>query len=138
MELNDKSNITLAAAIQLLSSCQDTYATQSVHGFYYSVLQFMKYILAHAKANKIPYEKQMTDCGDNSHKYLYDNILMLLDFNQDDKRHFTEDFRNLKRARVEADYSTDKFTTIQALDFRTMAEGLRSLLKKVSKDKINI
>ncbi len=136
--MNVKSENTLEAANHLLSSYKDTYATQSVHCFYYSVLQFMKYILAHAKTNKIPYEKQMTDCGDNSHKYLYDNILMLLDFTQDDKRRFTEDFRNLKRARVEADYSTVKYTALQALDFLTMAEGLRALLKKVSKDKINM
>ncbi len=136
MELNAKSDTTLVAANQLLTSYKDAYATQSVHGFYYSVLQFMKYILANAKTNQISYEQQITDGGDNSHKYLYDKILLMLDFTPADQRHFTEDFRNLKRARVEADYSTGTFTMEQALDYRLLADGLRALLKRVSNDKI--
>lgn len=96
----------------------------------------MMYILANAKTNQISYEQQMTDGGDNSHQYLYEKILLLLDFSQADRRHFSEDFRNLKRARVEADYSTGTFSMEKALDYKLMAEGLRALLKRVSNDKI--
>lgn len=134
--MKEKSDTTLSAANHLLTSCKDTYATQSVHGLYYSVLQFMMYILANAKTNQISYEQQMTDGGDNSHQYLYEKILLLLDFSQADRRHFSEDFRNLKRARVEADYSTGTFSMEMVLDYKLMAEGLRALLKRVSNDKI--
>lgn len=136
INMKEKSDTTLSAANHLLTSCKDTYATQSVHGLYYSVLQFMMYILANAKTNQISYEQQMTDGGDNSHQYLYEKILLLLDFSQADRRHFSEDFRNLKRARVEADYSTGTFSMEKALDYKLMAEGLRALLKRVSNDKI--
>lgn len=136
MDLKEKSETTLFAANQLLTSCKDTYATQSVHGLYYSVLQFMMYILANAKTNQISYEQQMTDGGDNSHKYLYEKILLMLDFTPADKRRFSEDFRILKRARVEADYSTGTFTMEQALDYGLLADRLRALLKRVSNDKI--
>lgn len=69
--------------------------------------------------------------------YIRDKILLKLDFNQTDKRIFKEDLRNLKRARVEADYSVGTFTVDEALDFKSMAERLIALLKKVSNDKIN-
>lgn len=136
INMKEKSDTTLSSANHLLTSCKDTYATQSVHGLYYSVLQFMMYILANAKTNQISYEQQMTDGGDNSHQYLYEKILLLLDFSQADRRHFSEDFRNLKRARVEADYSTGTFSMEMVLDYKLMAEGLRALLKRVSNDKI--
>ena len=137
MELDKKSDTSLAAANQLLTSWRDTYATQSVHDLYYSVLQFMKYILAHAKIDKITYAQQLEEGGDNSHRYILDKILLKLDFNQTDKRIFKEDLRNLKRARVEADYSVGTFTVDEALDFKRMAERLIALLNKVSNDKIN-
>lgn len=137
MELDKKSDTSLAAANQLLTSWRDTYATQSVHDLYYSVLQFMKYILANAKIDKITYAQQLEEGGDNSHMYIRDKILLKLDFNQTDKRIFKEDLRNLKRARVEADYSVGTFTVDEALDFKSMAERLLALLKKVSNDKIN-
>ena len=135
--MNVKSEHTLEAANRLLSSYKDTYATQSVHCLYYSVLQFMEYILANAKSNSITYQQQCENGRDSSHKFVLEQIILRLDFNKSDKRQFYEDFHNLKRARIEADYYPNKFMLDQALDFKNMAERLLALLKNVSNDKIN-
>lgn len=127
--LDEKSDRSMRAGQALISQ---GYFTQSVHCFYYSVLQMMKYKLAHCSVDRKTYEEQeslIIRNNKSTHDWLFAEIPPRL--NRKSKVVFVEDFRSLKSSRKEADYSDHDFTLEESLDCRHTAERLLSRLRDI-------
>ena len=112
----------LKVAQSLIDKKEACSNTASIHCSYYAVLQYMKYILAHTD-NPITYEEQtqQTKCQ-SSHEYVIFEI----------KERFSDfkDVRDLKKDRVDADYSEREFSLDESLECRDQANRLISKLKR--------
>lgn len=120
-------------AIENLTSAQvlinNGQFTTSVHCSYYAVFLYMKYMLAHTDRNPIALEDQDANSGESSHDYIIGKIYERLNTNSKSERRFKESLRLLKKDRVDADYTTRKFSDIESLDCKNLANGLISNLK---------
>lgn len=101
--------------------------TASIHSSYYAVLQYMKYMLAHTSNRPISYEEQAKDGGD-THKFVLNEIKDRIS-NPRNRVSFAEGFRNLKKARVNADYTLEEFNDEDSTGYRQKAVGLIFNLK---------
>lgn len=107
--------------------------SQSVHCFYYSVLQMMKHCLAHCKVNPLDYaaQDQKAKLNDkSSHEWLISEIKPRFS-NKKRREGFDEDFSFLKKERVEADYTSRQFTQDEGADCKSAAERLLGKLRDI-------
>lgn len=126
----NKSSQSLKAAQKLLYD-HAVYATQSVHCSYYAVFQFMKYFLAHNSRDPLSYEQQNRLSSKNklSHEVILEEVKNRLNLRPSELKKVTESIRDLKQARMRADYSTETFSEDEALNRKAQAESLISKLK---------
>lgn len=120
-----KSTQTFDAGQTLVS---DGFYTQSIHCFYYSVLQMMKYKLA--KCAFIPYDKQdekKSLYNKSTHDWLLSEIAPRLKGRN--RVVFSEDFRLLRKFRVDADYYQRVFNQEESADCSLMAQRLLAKLR---------
>lgn len=122
--MKDKSNNTMCAAQMLLNNKQ---STPSVHCSYYAVLQYMKYMLAQTTDSPIPYDQQTSESS-GVHEFLIHEIKNRIN-KKDLRRQFNEGIRELKQARVQADYYDKIFSIEDGLQCKKNAEGLIAKLK---------
>ena len=129
IDLDIKSAQSFEAGKALIS--QHLY-TESVHCFYYSVLQMMKYRLANCKKGSRSYEEQSEipkRDKKSSHEWLFYEVNPK--FNGKNKVNFKEDFTVLKESRVAADYSKRSFTVDESLECQQTAERLLGKLRNI-------
>lgn len=127
--MKSKALDNLKVAQSLIDKKEACSNTASIHCSYYAVLQYMKYILAHTD-NPITYEEQtqQTKCQ-SSHEYVIFEIKER--FSDPNKaRDFVHAVRDLKRDRVDADYSEREFSLDESLECRDQANRLISKLKR--------
>ena len=112
----------LEAAETLINKQEEKYYTASIHHAYYAVFQYMKYILAHTDMQPLSYEEQTEKSGGKgSHKYLINQIKQRIN-NSKKARKFVQAVRELKEARVDADYRIRQFTQEESLACKQQAE----------------
>ncbi len=129
-DLDFKSTISHNAGTLLFNS---EYYTQAVHCFYYSVIQLMKYKLAHCSIGSLDYAQQDLRIEVNktsTHDWLLKEILAKL--SRQSKDTFDNTFRILKSDRIKADYYTDAFSKEMSDKCFTNADRLISILKTIS------
>ena len=114
----------LEAAETLINKQEEKYYTASIHHAYYAVFQYMKYVLAHTDMQPLSYEEQAEKSGGKgSHKYLINQIKQRIN-NSKKARKFVQAVRELKEARVDADYRIRQFTQEESLACKQQAEEL--------------
>ena len=114
----------LEAAETLINKQEEKYYTASIHHAYYAVFQYMKYVLAHTDMQPLSYEEQTEKSGGKgSHKYLIKQIKQRIN-NSKKARKFVQAVRELKEARVDADYRIRQFTQEESLACKQQAEEL--------------
>ena len=114
----------LEAAETLINKQEEKYYTASIHHAYYAVFQYMKYVLAHTDMQPLSYEEQAEKSGGKgSHKYLINQIKQRIN-NSKKARKFVQAVRELKEARVDADYRIRQFTQEESLACKRQAEEL--------------
>ncbi len=114
----------LEAAETLINKQEEKYYTASIHHAYYAVFQYMKYVLAHTDMQPLSYEEQTEKSGGKgSHKYLINQIKQRIN-NSKKARKFVQAVRELKEARVDADYRIRQFTQEESLACKQQAEEL--------------
>lgn len=128
MEVKSKGSLD-AGDILLSNGCY----SQSVHCFYYSVLQMMKHCLAHCKTNPLDYTAQDAKAKLNNkstHEWLISEILPRFS-NRRIRVGFDDDFSFLKKERVAADYSSRQFTLENGADCKSAAERMLGKLRNL-------
>ena len=116
-------------AQSLLNKQEEISSTVSVHCSYYAVLMYMKYILAHTDRQPLSYEEQDEKSkGEGSHKYIAEQIKQRVGRTEIGQE-FTQLVRDLKQARICADYTTKRFSVEEGLEWKQQAEGLITKLK---------
>lgn len=128
MDLKSKSSLD-AGDILLSKGCY----SQSVHCFYYSVLQMMKHCLAHCKVNPLDYSAQDEKAKLNnksSHEWLVSEIKPRFS-NRKMREGFDEDFALLKKERVAADYSPRQFSQDEGASCKSAAERMLGKLRNI-------
>ena len=129
-DMSFKSINSLEAAKNLVAN---KFFTESVHLYYYSVLQMIKFKLAHLLKNALSYEKQAEKIDLNNastHDWLFSEIKMQL-ANPKERTTFHQDFVFLKKERVDADYNERTFDVEEALECQEIAERLLNKIKKI-------
>ena len=126
--MNRKSSESIDTAQELINK---KLFTQSVHCSYYAVIQLMQYKLATTKDNPISYEDQRSKIGNagGSHEYLLIEIKKRLNYK--DAKSFTEEFRDLKSNRVDADYTQRQFNDIEGCECKAEADKLIKKLQNL-------
>lgn len=110
---------------------EKSYYSASVHCFYYSVLQKMKYVLCEKCG--ISYEEQESNSqGKGSHNYLRDQVRSKIT-DRTDKKEFKRTFDNLKSNRKMADYEETSITFELCHTVQNETEILRRILSTISK-----
>jgi len=120
-----KSQENLTAAQELINKRR---FTSSVHCSYYSVLQFMKYILHHKCS--FDYSSQNDCVGGDSHDVILTGIIKA---GKGDTfiRNLRTNFYHIKRERKRADYEDGSlFSDLESIDVRDKSEALISNLKR--------
>ncbi len=130
IELDDKSQNSYDAGVKLMSWC---FYTSSVHCFYYSVLQLMKYKLANLSRGALSYQQQEEKVklySASTHEWLFLEIRNRFGrgINKDN---FVNDFQFLKKARLQADYGKRSFNQDQSADCRSVADRLIANLNNI-------
>ncbi len=129
--MNNKSNMLSKAAQQLINS---GFYTESIHCWYYSVLQMMKYKLAHCSNNSLSYADQESKNKQSigySHDWLKFEICNRIP-NKRTKNIFEEDFSVLKEERVSADYKQKIFSQLDATSYREISERMLASLRYIN------
>lgn len=130
IDMDRKSALSLDAGNKLVA---DKLYTQSVHCFYYSVLQMMMYRLTQCKDNAISYEKQKEKIrlfNSSSHDWLFSTIRDKL--KKKSRVVFIEDFKDLRNDRVGADYNLRAFSMDESVECRLKAERLLGKLRELN------
>ena len=112
---------SLEAAKRLVEMRETCGYNSSVHCSYYAVLQYMKYKLANCEENPLPYDKQNDKKNGSSHEFILNEIKQRIN-NPYKAKGFMEKVRNLKKYRVEADYTQRDFTEEESLECKEQAE----------------
>lgn len=124
-----KAIANLDVAEELINKRDEEYSTISIHCSYYAVLQYMKYTLATTKENPILYKDQNNR---SDKKGSHDTIIMEIQKRIKDRhkaKDFAEEVRLLKKKRVEADYSSKRFSIDESLSCKENADSLINKLK---------
>lgn len=133
--MDRKAGHTLATA-QFLVNTQ-LYPNESVHCSYYAVFQYMVYLLNAVRVNPISYDEQKRHANSqDSHNYILEEISNRMQAPLRDERRFKEGVRNLKQARVQADYEVESINIDDSLRYKQLADGLIAQLKQYFRDKI--
>lgn len=133
--MKNKADHTLATA-QFLVTTQK-HPNESVHCSYYAVFQYMVYYLAAMRVNPIPYDEQRKRANSQgSHNFVIEEIGNRMKAPAAVERQFKQKVRNLKQARVQADYEVESITIPESLRYKQLADGLIAQLKQYFKDKI--
>ncbi|MBW4722847.1 hypothetical protein [Prevotella melaninogenica] len=119
----------LKVAQELINKKEACSNTVSIHCSYYAVLQYMKYILAHTDDPISYHEQTQQTKHQSSHEYVIIEIKQRISHPRD-ARDFVQDVRDLKKDRVEADYSERQFSLDESLTCRDQANRLISKLKR--------
>lgn len=127
--MNKKAFESLEAAKRLVETRESYGYNSSIHCSYYAVLQYMKYALATCKTNPLSYEKQSEKKIGSSHEFILNEVKNRIDNIRNAKK-FAETVRNLKKLRVEADYTQRNFSEEESLDCKEQAEGAINKLKQ--------
>lgn len=129
-EMNVKSENSFEAAKNLVIH---EFFTESVHLYYYSVLQMIKFKIAHLLKNAQSYERQAEKIDLNNastHDWLFSEIKMQV-ANPKERTTFHQDFVFLKKERVDADYNERTFSAVEALECQEVAERLLNKIKRI-------
>jgi hypothetical protein len=133
-----KANFNKYAAQMIINARDEDWCFVSVHCSYYSVLQMMKYLLAHVKQNPISYEEQeLHSANGSSHENILLEILKRMGQNRQIERTFLQTFNFLRNQRKAADYTSKLFKVEDCADIKQKADGLLSNLESYFRDKIN-
>lgn len=133
----NKARNNLNAANRIIDANDASICFASIHCSYYSVFQYMKYILAHLRVRPYTYEQQNTGEKSASHERILNEIKNRLSLRAEDESDFKYSFDFLKKQRQLADYSTTTFTVEECIDIRDLAVRLRSTLDSQFKKKIS-
>ena len=126
--MKQKANKSLEAAQSLINT-RETYGyNSSVHCSYYTVLQYMKYILAKTDRRPLAYNEQNSS-SQSSHDFVIEEIVNRIK-KSTDGRDFAQQVRRLKKQRVDADYTDRNFTEDESLGCKENAVGAISKLKR--------
>lgn len=127
--MNQKSMISFNCGVALLNN--KTYYSQSVHCFYFSLIQLMKFKLASLKTNAISYSEQSEKSkNESSHRWLSEQIY--LNFaNKKNGNNFLDVFNRLKSYRVVSDYGERHLTQEECADCRTLRETAAGYLRDI-------
>ncbi len=128
--MNRKSEMLARAGQQLINS---GFYTESIHCWYYSVLQMMKYALANSTNRSLTYSNQESKGKQSvgfSHDWLKFEICNRIT-NSRIKNVFEEDFSVLKEERVSADYKLKVFSQIEAVTCRETSERMLAALRYI-------
>lgn len=126
MSMDVKARNSYDCGNQLLNN--KIYLDQSVHCFYYSLIQLMKYKLANLQKDPINYKKQDEGSnGDSSHNWLMNKIYLQFS-NRNLGNDFQDVFIKLKKLRKVADYGTEQITLDECLDCKDLRNKAVSYL----------
>ena len=129
MSMDIKARNSFDCGVSLLNSKQ--YYDQSVHCFYFSIIQLMKYKLANLKNNAVDYADQDNrSTGGSSHDWLMTQMFYSFS-NRKDGNHFQDVFLQMKRLRKLADYGCEHISLDQCLDCRELREKAENYLRAV-------
>ena len=137
--MKTKATNSLDAAQVLIDKEEEGYYTASIHCTYYAVFQYIKYVLAHTDTEPLSYEEQTAQAKGKkggSHDFVIKQIrqrikqrISNLEADPDAALEFTQDVRDLKQERIDADYTTRQFTLEQCLACKQKADELIAKLK---------
>lgn len=126
MELLEKSEKNLLAADLLVDS---EYYSSSIHCYYYSTFQLMLHVVFNI-FNIDAKDLNKKTKGKDSHIYLINYLRSDLIQGGQDYRDFSNNFRNLKNLRREADYTQNIITKNKASSARHYSFKLNEAIKK--------
>lgn len=135
--MNNKASNYLDAAQRIIDANDASICFASIHCSYYSVFQYMKYILANLKDRPYSYEQQDATQKSGSHETILLEIRNRLNLKTSDLRFFCDTLSLLKKQRKIADYTDTTFTIEECLDAKNNAISLRAVLKSQFGNKIN-
>lgn len=121
--MKNKCELSLAVAEFLSQTPEKSGWTASIHCSYYAVFQYMKYLLAEKAQPTIPYARQDSHSGTDSHTYVLLEIKNRIK-NANDARKIADRVKNLKHFRIEADYHQTVFSQAEALGCKSEADGI--------------
>lgn len=125
-----KSTKTYDCGDKLLTG--NSYFDQSIHCFYYSIIQLMKYKLAHLSRGAISYDEQAERSkNSSSHQFLLEQILIHI-ANREKANYFRDVFKALKKFRTEADYGEKLMSKEDCLECKELNERAKNYLRYVS------
>ena len=137
--MKTKATSSLDAAQVLIDKEEEGYYTASIHCTYYAVFQYIKYVLANTDTEPLSYEEQTAQAKGKkggSHDFVIKQIrqrikqrINNLEADPDAALEFTQDVRDLKQERIDADYTTRQFTLEQCLACKQKVEELIAKLK---------
>lgn len=133
----DKARNNLKAAQRIIDANDASICFASIHCSYYSVFQYMKYILAHLKVRPYTYEQQDSNEKSASHERILLEIQNRLVMKREDERDFKFSFDLLKKQRKMADYTDSTFTVEECIGIRDLAVSLHSTLNSQFKNRIS-
>jgi len=122
--MEERSRIYENTAYRLM---MDNFYNQSVVCYYYSVLQWMMYILAERVVAPVSYVEQ-APMGEDKHHWLCEEIKGRIS-NPNYRNQFSEAFEKLRECRLEADYETKQFTKDECVVVRELALRVKSLIR---------
>lgn len=127
--MNNKSVRSFEAGNKLIA-CK--LYTQSIHCFYYSVLQMMMHRLSVCSDRPLDLNQQKEKArifNTSTHDWLFSEIRNKL--NRSGRVIFSETFRNLKTCRIEADYGERSFDQEESVECKENAEKLIAKLRDI-------
>lgn len=122
--MEERSRIYENTAYRLM---MDNFYNQSVVCYYYSVLQWMMYILAERVAVPVSYANQ-APMGEDKHNWLCQEIKDRIS-SPNYRSQFSEAFEKLRGCRHEADYEARRFTKEECVEVRELALRVKSLIR---------
>lgn len=135
--MNKKASNYLDAAQRIIDANDASICFASIHCSYYSVFQYMKFILANLNTRPYSYEQQDATPKSGSHETILLQIRNRLNLKTSDLRDFCDTLSLLKKQRKIADYTDTTFTIEECLDAKNKAISLRAVLKSQFGNKIN-
>ena len=129
--MKTKATNSLDAAQVLIDKEEEGYYTASIHCTYYAVFQYIKYVLANTDTEPLSYEEQTAQAKGKrmgSHDFVIEQIRQRIGDRKAGQK-FVQATSNLKKKRVDADYSTRQFTLEESLACKQKAEELIAKLK---------
>ena len=129
--MKTKATSSLDAAQVLIDKEEEGYYTASIHCTYYAVFQYIKYVLANTDTEPLSYEEQTAQAKGKrmgSHDFVIEQIRQRIGDRKAGQK-FVQATSNLKKKRVDADYSTRQFTLEESLACKQKAEELIAKLK---------